>query len=997
MDEADESVSPRMLGPLPFVLLLLRVPLIVGIVLFAVLADIAIPGSMREALRYALIDRPHQLLVIGGALLLACAAIRFTAEATIELVSPELYHHDSHVSHTALLLPRLLALIIAVAVAVPLIELAIGGYGLTTPEQRLTAAGAGASYVLLALFVAVMPAGPHRPSFVTRKPSVLTRLGFALIPVALAVALGGAVLGVWKKDTGTAEHALERYVSAFVGTVSDPTTKDNALETWVHDASGAPNLRYAPYVKAAPRTASTIPPILIVAELASLLAACIVARIATAVLLDVLFPRLGVAHIVPFRWIRRSMPPLVSFGLALAVAVQFLETYLGSSTIHLSSGEAIVVWAIAALYAMIGVVASLGSGSDFVPDGPWRASPSVGRRFLGAARRLASLEPTWQWFIRGILLFGVAIFLMFSDLRNVGFPQWLGPVAIILMWGATATALFFPFAYLSHMVRVPFLAVLFVAAATFSGFNLNDNHELRVVDEPSLRTAEKAHVDRRPALDLAAWIASRADWSSYRRYPVFLVATEGGGIRAAYFTATALAAIQERCPAFAQHTLAISGVSGGSLGAAVFAGLAADQARNVAVPGCNIDRAPASGPLVARARAVLSADLLSPLLGATLFPDALQRVLPVSIGAFDRARALEYAIEESWAKATPAKCGDCDADRMAAKAMDMYGVAPPHNAVPNLFLNTTEAGTGQIIPYSTARILALATPFRERAEIDDNDDLDSALPSPSQIESLSLQDRMSDDRIPLSTAAMVSARFPYLTPAGSVGYSGGQYVDGGYFENSGTWLLSGLVQNLIGQQLSYRAGQSPQIDAARNAVFIVIVVQSEPCTRESIDNGCDENATVADDSWSELLSPLRALLSTRDKRAEYSFDGLGALSALIEQLSSQGTDTDDIGDRGVGCDYAVCAVTLRFRNRTRSEIPLSWVLSSAARRSMDNAIDGMEQASVRERIPPIATSNADDALDADRVLGSYRRVLCLLAARNEATGCATAPNLAARH
>ena len=136
MDEAEESVSPRMLGPLPFVLLLLRVPLLVSLVLFAVLADIAIPGSMREALRYALIDQPHQLLVIGGALLLACAAIRFTGEAMIELVSPELYHHGSHVSHTALLLPRLLTLIIAVAVSVPLIELAVGGYGLTTTEQR---------------------------------------------------------------------------------------------------------------------------------------------------------------------------------------------------------------------------------------------------------------------------------------------------------------------------------------------------------------------------------------------------------------------------------------------------------------------------------------------------------------------------------------------------------------------------------------------------------------------------------------------------------------------------------------------------------------------------------------------------------------------------------------------------------------------------------------------------------------------------------------------
>src|SRR5262249_10500071 len=148
----------------------------------------------------------------------------------------------------------------------------------------------------------------------------------------------------------------------------------------------------------------------------------------------------------------------------------------------------------------------------------------------------------------------------------------------------------------------------------------------------------------------------------------------------------------------------------------------------------------------------------------------------------------------------------------------------------------------------------------------------------------------------------------------------------------------------------------------------------------------------ADQSWSELLSPLRALLSTRNKRAEYSFDGLGAVSALIEQLSSNSSNSGAVHDSDVGCDYAVCAVTLRFRNKTRSEIPLSWVLSSAARRSMDNAVDGMEEANVSKNNPTTAVSSTDDTQDIDRVLGSYRRVLCLLAARDDGTGCAaTAP------
>jgi hypothetical protein len=320
---------------------------------------------------------------------------------------------------------------------------------------------------------------------------------------------------------------------------------------------------------------------------------------------------------------------------------------------------------------------------------------------------------------------------------------------------------------------------------------------------------------------------------------------------------------------------------------------------------------------------------------------------------------------------------------MAERAIDLYNHPTPDDAVPNLFLNTTEAGTGRIIPYTTIRVQGLATPFRSQAEIDDGS-FDSVEPSASQIERLSLQDRMADDRIPLSTAAIVSARFPYLTPAGRISYSGGDYVDGGYFENSGTWLLSGLVQYLIGQQATYPAGQSPQLDAARRAVFVVVIIESEPCTRDSVDTGCAEDATTLGGSWSEALSPLRALLSTRDMRAAYSLDGLNAVSALIEQFSFTHGNQTSVADNGTGCDYPICAVTLRFRNRTRTDIPLSWVLSSQGRRSMDNAVDGMEAADVRFTAPPESTETADDTQDIDRVLGSYRRVLCMIAARTVA-------------
>src|SRR5262249_54228877 len=159
---------------------------------------------------------------------------------------------------------------------------------------------------------------------------------------------------------------------------------------------------------------------------------------------------------------------------------------------------------------------------------------------------------------------------------------------------------------------------------------------LRHLEATKLRAGVKSSYHE--TFELGDWLESRRDLQDYQHYPIFLVATEGGGIRAAYFTATLLAALEERCPAFAQHTIAISGVSGGSLGSTIFAALASDHAHNVANQACSLDgRRP--GSLVHQARDALSTDLLSPLLGATLFPDALQRMLPARIDRFDRSRA----------------------------------------------------------------------------------------------------------------------------------------------------------------------------------------------------------------------------------------------------------------------------------------------------------------------------------------------------------------------
>lgn len=1067
-----ESMSPRLIGPLAYIVLLLRVPIVVTVVLIFVLLDFVIPGSMREALRFALTGNWYQLGIIAVALFLACAAIRFTGEVMVELVSPDIYGEPDIVGWIARQLPRVLALMVGLAVAVPMFQIAVDPSAVGEFDALLArefgmphlggpvALAISFVYAAIGLVVALFVKGPHERAFSMQDPTMFGRVGFSLLMLALAGMLVVAVLGVWQP--GVASHALERDSTAFIGTVSDNTAKDhNLLKSWVFSAPAqgeAPafNQRYYAYVQASPVVTSQVSLGYVLAQVVSLFLTCVAVRLALAVFFDLMVPGLGSGGMLA-RTMRWWLPRLASASVGIALAAQLIRNYVISppsdpyfadvAHFPLSPDETIVLWTIAAVYVAVGLLASLPSGGNYAGDGPWRGSPSVGRRFVGAASRIAALDTFWLWLIRGLILLGIALFLFFvvvvrSDIQQVQIPQFIGPVSIVLLWGTAAAVLFFPLAYLAHMTRIPFLTILFLAAVVFAGFNLNDNHELSVVDAAhAVPPPPNGRLDWRLDFDLKNWIASRADWDQYDHYPVFLVATEGGGIRAAYFTATVLAALQDRCPAFAQHTLAISGVSGGSLGASVFAALAADHAKNGSNPGCDLDGGTKSGRIVTRAREILSADLLSPLLSAALFPDAVQRVLPVAIPSFDRARALEHAVEESWRDSTPPDCANCDADRLAENAMDLYGRPPAFNAVPNLFLNTTEAGTGTVVPYETVAVRRLSTRFRNQAEIDDGH-LDCAPPvagAPaasstdndteeqsycvrkpvSTIETRSLQSDMQEgqDRIKLSTAAIVSARFPYLTPAGNISATGHHYVDGGYFENSGTWLIAGLLQNLIGQQFrlqsELREKKGPRAknwvpqtteekleDVASKARFILIVIQSEPCTRGLRGEPCKEDATITTDSWNEALAPLRALLSTRGSRAEYSYNGLGSLTALIQQLRSRwqsnpagtaGTARTGSGDDAtmlsdVTCDYPVCGVTLRFLNKSGSEIPLTWVLSEAARRHMDDAVDGMEAAGVRLSAPSQARTSPDDPNDIDRVLGSYRRVLCVLASRTDALG-----------
>jgi hypothetical protein len=457
-----------------------------------------------------------------------------------------------------------------------------------------------------------------------------------------------------------------------------------------------------------------------------------------------------------------------------------------------------------------------------------------------------------------------AVSLALAILLGLVFTFWpiwagrtLGTVPILMLTGATWVLFGTGILYLSRRFRFPVLVLLLAAAVVFSFWN--DNHRVR--------TAEAGDT-RPPAGSIRE---SFRAWSrGIEGGPVFLVAAEGGGIRAAYWTAIALAEMQDRNPAFARHVFAISGISGGSLGAAVFDALLAEQRDRGGELPC--------GRLRGCAGKVLGHDFLSPALAKGIAPDVAQRFLPFPVPLFDRARALE----DSWAAGWGEVFADGDRNRFDRPFLSLW--EKDATAIPSLVFNGTHVETGRRIVTTNLRW--------STAELDDTYDLHQTLGSD----------------LPLKTAAHNSARFTYISPAGSMVKDGrlrGHVVDGGYFENSGTVTALELRRAIV--------RSFPQVEGRIHVLYLRNSPSVDPDRRRTPG---DEPTKRANRGLNDLLSPPVALLQTRNARASL------AVTALRR------TDGPEQFHELVLCKRL-------GKEEAPVPLPLGWQLSESARRAME--------------------------------------------------------------
>jgi hypothetical protein len=139
------------------------------------------------------------------------------------------------------------------------------------------------------------------------------------------------------------------------------------------------------------------------------------------------------------------------------------------------------------------------------------------------------------------------------------------PVLSFTGWMTIVLAILMGIEALSRRWAFPLLSTAIIAALVWAAFDWSDNHVVPTVEAGAGKPRPVGEA-------FADWLEQRApEIRKYRDagrfYPVFLVAAEGGGSRAAYMTALVLETLRTRCPDAIRHTFLVAGVSGGSVGA----------------------------------------------------------------------------------------------------------------------------------------------------------------------------------------------------------------------------------------------------------------------------------------------------------------------------------------------------------------------------------------------------------------------------------------------
>jgi hypothetical protein len=418
---------------------------------------------------------------------------------------------------------------------------------------------------------------------------------------------------------------------------------------------------------------------------------------------------------------------------------------------------------------------------------------------------------------------------------------WLqAPATALLGLGCLTMIATYLSKFLWRLFRFPVLFCLLVLTTLLGQWDIGVNHDIRTLEpRPSRFTG---------TIDDAAM-----RWLKYCGLPlvannelkVVLVSTAGGASRAGLWTFHALSDLEDNQSGtgdlqFPRRVFAISAVSGGALGSAIWSALLAKENFDCKAAITSKDSATQRRT---DGHDILTTDFLAPVLAAWLARDVPLGVLPLNpllrrlhVRLEDRSIALEKSWEIAWAD----KFRDAPVNLMAADFSSLYGTSFNR---PMLLLNGTVEDTGQ--PILTAPVALVAADGTPNLTFPATYDAPWALGRDS---------KPSGRDIRTSTAVLNAARFPVVTSQGDIrimrcgdgtvsldekcGEEMAQdhkisVVDGGYFDNIGAGTTVRIAYALRTAFEALRStGDEPTGDKpfkkATTLRIVVIGINSDP-------------------------------------------------------------------------------------------------------------------------------------------------------------------------
>jgi hypothetical protein len=408
------------------------------------------------------------------------------------------------------------------------------------------------------------------------------------------------------------------------------------------------------------------------------------------------------------------------------------------------------------------------------------------------------------------------------------------------------------------------------------------------------------------------------------KYAVFIFGAEGGGIYTASAAAAFLAKLEHDQPGFARHIFAISAVSGGAVGAAVFQALdksryatkpVSSRSASGAAPTVNADdgtggeekctrhamAADAGTTLIDKVAEIMQDDHFSPVVGS-IFPEIFDARL-------QRPDALRASFEYStFAQDTAA------GDELCGHFLSHWS---PTSGAPALVLNSTWVETGFRVAFAPFRLHDLNESLYSF--------LDTSMPNENCQNKNDAQSCVS-----LITAAGVSARFPGIMPPFSVKVQmpKGQetneehddrrwnFVDGGYADNSGATTAMDIYRKLT--ELNRKLTELKLNDVVD--LRIVLITSSSP--QPNLDNRSIDGTVFRD-----TVAPIDAMLKVRE---DLGNDAVArACSEIYKNQPLGGLELNEscIGHAGIDADSSLQIVEIQDQTYGLS---LGWKISQTS-------------------------------------------------------------------